>query len=149
MTAGNGAPGSYPVVGSVRASAAVLADLVVHASAGLPNEACGVLGGRPGEIVKLYPLTNTAASNERYEVDPYEQMTAYRSMADDGLESVGVYHSHPETPARPSTTDIAEAYDAGAVYVIVSLAAEEPSVRAFRIREGEVGELTIETRGPE
>jgi proteasome lid subunit RPN8/RPN11 len=143
-----GLPGDYPYAGSVRMSADLRADLVRLCSAGLPNEACGVAGGRPGEIVRLYPLTNVSASHERYTVDVDEQMDAYRAMADDDLECVAVFHSHPATPARPSRTDIAEAYDPDALYVIVSFAAEAPSVRAFTIRDGSVSETTIETEAP-
>lgn len=123
----------------------LVAGLVAHARAAMPNEAVGVAGGRDGAIAALYPLHNTAQSNERYTVDPVEQMAAYREMAEAGLECVAVYHSHPETPARPSVTDVAEAYDPDVAYVIVSLAAAEPSVRAFRIEDGEVGELSITT----
>lgn len=141
-----GLPGDYPFGGGVRVAPALLAELVALCEAGLPNESCGVVGGRPGEIVRLYPLTNLSASPERYTVDTEEQLEAYRAMADDGLESVAVYHSHPATPARPSRVDIAEAYDPDVIYVIVSFAAEEPSVRAFTIRDGHVTELTVETQ---
>lgn len=137
--------------GVVRISSWVLGELVARARAGLPNEVCGVAGGladpeAPAEVTRLYPLENASASPERYTVDPAEQLAVYRQMADDGLPCVAVYHSHPATPARPSTTDIAEAYDPDVAYIIVSLAEEEPSVRAFSIREGEVRELTIESK---
>lgn len=143
-----GLVGDYPLGGTVRMSADLLAELVDVCAAGLPSEACGVAGGRPGEIVRLYPLTNVSASPERYTVDPEEQLHAYWAMADDGLESVAVYHSHPATPARPSLTDIAEAYDPDALHLIVSFAAEEPSVRAFTIRDGLVTEVTIDAEAP-
>jgi len=140
-----GLPGEYPYGGSVRISGELLAQLVTLCEAGLPNESCGVAGGRPGEIVALYPLANASASPERYTADPEEQLATYRAMADDGLECVAVYHSHPATPARPSRTDIAEAYDPDVLYVIVSFAAVEPAVRAFTIRDGNVTEVTVET----
>lgn len=144
----SGLPGDYPLVGSVRISAELLAKLIGVCAAGLPNEACGVAGGRPGEIVGLYPLTNVSASPERYTVDPEEQLAAYHSMNDEGLECVAVFHSHPATPARPSRTDIAEAYDPTVFYVIVSFAAEKPSVRAFTIRDGCVCEALLDTEAP-
>lgn len=143
-----GLAGDYPVEGSVRISAELVAELVAVCAAGLPNEACGVAAGRQGRIVRLFPLTNVSASPERYTVNPEEQFATYRAMDDDGLESVAVFHSHPATPARPSRTDIAEAYDPDVLYVIVSFAAEKPSVRAFTIREGCVSEVLIETEVP-
>lgn len=140
-----GLPGDYPIDGTVRLSETLIEELIRTCRAGLPHEACGIAGGRPGQIIRLYPLTNASASAERYTVDPDEQFDAYRAMADDGLDCVAVYHSHPATPARPSHTDIAEAYDPDVLYVIVSFAAEEPSVRAFTIREGSVSEVLITT----
>jgi proteasome lid subunit RPN8/RPN11 len=126
-------------------SLALREELVAVCARDLPNESCGVAGGRPGEIARLYPLVNVAASPERYTVDPQEQMEVYRAMEDDGLECVAVYHSHPHTPARPSLTDIAEAYDPDVLYMIVSFAENAPSVRAFTIREGSVTEVAVET----
>lgn len=143
------APGSYPYLGELRVAASVLEEMVAVARAGLPNEACGLAAGCDGVVTRAYPLTNTAASPERYEVDPYEQLKAYESMAEEGLDAMVVFHSHPATPARPSVTDIAEAFDAEAAYVIVSLASHEPSVRAFRIEDGVVGELEIQVVDPQ
>ena len=140
--------GDYPVEGSLRLSPALMRELVDQCSAGLPNEACGVAGGRGDEIVRWYPLDNASASPERYTVDPEQQMEAYRAMADDELDCVAVYHSHPATPARPSLTDIAEAYDPDVFYVIVSFAVDKPSVRAFTIRDEQVTEVAIETQPP-
>lgn len=142
---GPGYPGSYPPAGSLRVRAELLEEIVGYARAALPHEACGVAGGSPGEVSALHPLANLSASAERFTVDPVEQLEAYRSMIADGLECTAVYHSHPVTPARPSVTDIAEAHDPDVAYVIVSLAAARPCVRAFRIRDGEVAELAIVT----
>lgn len=138
-----GLPGEYAFAGELALPRALRESLIELCRAGLPNESCGLAAGHPGGIARLYPLTNTAASPVRYEVDPLEQLTAYQAMADDGLEIVAVYHSHPVTPARPSVTDIAEAYDPEVAYVIVSFAPEEHSVRAFSIRDGVVAELTV------
>lgn len=138
-----GHAGSYPYAGRLAIPCDLHEQLIELCREGLPNESCGLAAGAPGALARLYPLTNTAASPERYEVDPLEQLNAYQSMADDELDVAAVYHSHPATPARPSVTDIAEAYDPHTAYVIVSFAAEEPSVRAFSISDGDVAELTV------
>lgn len=124
-------------------SPAIYLELVERAREALPNEACGLGAGSNGVIVRLYPLTNTAASPERYTVDPAEQLQAYRDIDDAGLECLAVYHSHPATPARPSATDLAEAYDPHVAYIIVSLAADTPSVRAFEIQAGTSTEIPV------
>ncbi len=122
---------------------AVYLELVERAREALPNEACGLGAGTNGVIRRLYPLSNTAASPERYTVDPAEQLQAYRSIDNDGLQCLAVYHSHPATPARPSATDLAEAYDPHVAYIIVSLAADAPAVRAFEIQAGKATELPV------
>ncbi|MHB1323206.1 MAG: M67 family metallopeptidase [Coriobacteriia bacterium] len=139
----SGAPGSYPYRGTLGVAPELLDRLVALCRDGLPNEACGLVAGRGREVSALYPLTNLAQSAERYGLDPLEQLDAYYEIVEADLEPIGVYHSHPATPARPSAADIAEAYDPEAAYVIVSLAEREPTVRAFSIREGGVSELTL------
>jgi proteasome lid subunit RPN8/RPN11 len=60
------------------------------------------------------------------------------------LETLANYHSHPESPARPSQEDIRLAYDPGISYVIVSLVAELPDIKSFRIQNGEVEKEEIQ-----
>ena len=131
--------------GTVRLAEGIVEELESLARAGLPNEVCGLGAGTDGTITRLFPLANTAASPERYTVDPVEQLEAYRAMDDEGLEPITVYHSHPATPARPSAVDIAEAYDPDVVYLIVSLAEPVSVVRAWEIRDGRPQELIITT----
>jgi proteasome lid subunit RPN8/RPN11 len=85
-----------------------------------------------------------------YEIDPHDLVRALPQMDERGEELVAVYHSHPRSPAYPSPTDRAESVDhrgeprfPGAVYVLVSLLAAEPEVRAFRIRDDAVTELVL------
>ncbi|HEY3317981.1 MAG TPA: M67 family metallopeptidase [Coriobacteriia bacterium] len=124
--------------------ASLLDTLVAYALDGLPNEVCGILGGKDGRVERVLPLTNAAASPEFYEVIPEEQLAAYADLYDAGLVALGVYHSHPASPARPSATDVALAHDPAAVYAIVSLQdRSNPEVRAYRVRDGEVTEIAI------
>lgn len=128
---------------TVRFRTSVLERLVAEARAGAPLEVCGVLAADGEGVSAVYPLTNTAASETYYSLDPEEQFAAYQQARAEGLDVVGAYHSHPASPARPSETDIAEAHDPGGVYVIVSLAAT-PDVRAWRIADGVTTEVEIE-----
>jgi proteasome lid subunit RPN8/RPN11 len=89
-----------------------------------PNEACGYLlgiDGQDGRAVKLHhPMTNVDASPEHFSFDPKEQFAAMKRSRSLGLDLVGVYHSHPASPARMSLEDIRLANDTSMYYLIYS-----------------------------
>lgn len=120
-----------------------------HAVKGLPNEACGLIAGKvSGEdkhIEKVYLLTNADESNEHFSMDPKEQLAAVKDIRENGLSLLGNFHSHPESPARPSEEDKRLAFDTKAEYLILSLLnREEPILKAFLINaEKEVTEEPI------
>jgi proteasome lid subunit RPN8/RPN11 len=120
--------------------------IIKQAYAELPNEACGLLVGKDNEAIRQYALTNVDHSNEHFSFDPAEQFQVFRSARADGLEIIANYHSHPETPSRPSEEDIRLAYDPNILYLIVSLAAEVPVLKAFKIQNGISSEVPIEVR---
>lgn len=122
----------------------IINDLFDHAKTGLPEEVCGYLAGVGREVTRQFRLTNVDHSNEHFSFDPKEQFQVLREVRKDGLEILANYHSHPETPARPSQEDIRLAYDPNISYVIVSLAAELPDVKSFRIKNGEVEKEEIQ-----
>lgn len=124
--------------------------LIAHARAGLPHEVCGYLAAdNAGVLCHHVELTNLDRSHEHFTMAPAEQFAAVREIRGLGLRPAAVYHSHPETPARPSAEDIRLAHDPEILYVIVSLAAREPEIRAFRIKDGAVAgeELTLVMTG--
>lgn len=111
--------------------------MLAHCRAGLPNEACGLIGGvREGdvkEIKEVYLLTNIDESNEHFSMDPREQLAAVKDMRAKGYVLLGNFHSHPESPSRPSEEDKRLAYDSTVDYMILSLMEEEPVLNAFLI----------------
>lgn len=111
--------------------------MLAHCRAGLPNEACGLIGGvREGdvkEIKEVYLLTNIDESNEHFSMDSREQLAAVKDMRAKGYELLGNFHSHPESPSRPSEEDKRLAYDSSVDYMILSLMEEEPVLNAFLI----------------
>ncbi len=119
--------------------------MVAHCLTGLPEEACGLLGGDPetGEVVTCYPTRNVAASAKLYTVDPREHLRADRDAESSGHSIIGVFHSHTHTEAFPSPTDVAQAPDPTWHYVIVSLRDTQPVARSYRIVDGEVTEEPI------
>ena len=114
--------------------------ILAHCQAGLPNESCGLLAGDiDGEvksITEVYLLTNIDASNEHFSMDPKEQLAAVKDMRKNGYVPLGNFHSHPESPSRPSEEDKRLAYDSKANYLILSLMeADNPVLNAFRVDE--------------
>lgn len=112
--------------------------ILAHAESELPNEACGLIGGvfenGVKVIKKVYLLTNTDQSNEHFSMDPREQLSAIKDMRANGLVPLGNWHSHPESPSRPSDEDKRLAYDSKASYMILSLMdRENPVLNSFRI----------------
>lgn len=110
-----------------------------HALAGLPNEACGLLGGTIENdtivIKEVYLLNNIDESREHFTMDPKEQLAAVKDMRAKGIELVGNWHSHPESPSRPSEEDKRLAHDSNAIYCILSLMEQEtPILNAFSIK---------------
>lgn len=130
-------------------SGTIADEMVAYCRAGRPNEACGILATKEGGFVAVIPMTNAEQSPVRYRFDPHEQNAMYNRLHAQGWDLGAVYHSHTRTEAYPSPTDVREAREE-VPYVIVSLAYERPSIRAFRIlkanwadEEGRVEEIPI------
>ena len=118
--------------------------LISHAREGLPEEVCGYLTGIDGAVLKQYRLTNIDHSAEHFSFDPAEQFQVMREARKDSHNILAVYHSHPSTPARPSEEDIRLAFDPNISYVIISMAAQLPEVKSFRIKNGKVEKEDIQ-----
>lgn len=125
--------------------------MVAHAQREVPNECCGLLGGRNGEITHIYRIRNLEDSDRiedlkiprdrtlRYFMDERQLMDAMTNIRDNDLELLVIYHSHPRTEAYPSTTDIRLAYYPDSQYLIISLQnPHSPESNLFRIIEGKV-----------
>ena len=125
--------------------------ILKHAEKELPDEACGLIAGeKVGNdkiIKKVYLLTNIDHSNEHFSLDPKEQLAAIKDMRANGFVPLGNWHSHPESPSRPSEEDKRLAYDSAASYMILSLMdRENPVLNSFKIEgsNAEKEELVIE-----
>ena len=123
--------------------------IISHAMSCLPNESCGLIAGRRDGCVKVvervYKLKNTDESRTHFTIDQREQLASIKDMRARGLTPLGNFHSHPETPARPSEEDIKLAFDPDASYIIVSLAGKEPVVKSFHIENGTAADEEIIT----
>ena len=125
--------------------------LISHAKTEAPNECCGLLGGRNGAITHIYRIRNLEDSDRiqelkiprdrtmRYFMDERQMMDAMGNMRDNDLELLIIYHSHPQTEAYPSATDIRLAYYPDSQYLIISLRnSHSPEANLFRIVDGKV-----------
>lgn len=136
-------PAAQPGPASIELSADMIQAMIDHARAGYPNEMCGLIvgDGLPadgGRALRWEPTRNRAASPMRYDIHPDDllRLTIATERADE--EFWAIVHSHTHSPARPSSTDIGLAFYPDAIYLLVSLAENEPAVAAWRIVDGTV-----------
>ena len=112
--------------------------ILAHAKKNLPEEACGLLGGvidgADRYVKKVYLLENTDHSNEHFTMSPRAQFQSIKDMRQNGYALLGNWHSHPESPSRPSEEDKRLAMDTKIRYLILSLMdREHPVLNAFII----------------
>ncbi len=118
--------------------------MLTQAKALAPIEDCGILAGSNGKVEKLYKMTNVDNSRTHYMMEPKEQFATAKDIRSAGLEMLAIYHSHPETPARPSAEDIRLALTQNVIYVIVSLQNTNGSaVKGFYISGTNITEVPI------
>lgn len=125
--------------------------MVAHALAGLPFEACGLLGSDPADsdVIRTFvPCRNTAESAVYYVIGREGWERADRILEPLGQMVVGMMHSHTHTDPFPSATDIEEAANPLLGdewrYLIVSLRDASPIVRSYRITEASISEEPIQ-----
>lgn len=139
-------------------------ELIDHAREGDPDEVCGILAGLDDSVTDVFRVRNIAdqvapgagvfrdratqapTAGRRpvhYYMDPLDQLRVYREIDDLELDVLAYYHSHTNTEARPSPTDIRLAHDSSALWVLVGLEDKQrPQVRAWRIVKEDEGSET-------
>jgi [CysO sulfur-carrier protein]-S-L-cysteine hydrolase len=120
--------------------------MVAHAREDLPNECCGMIGGRDGEARSVVRVVNAAATPLRYEMDPQGQFDALKEIEGAGDELLGIYHSHTKSAAYPSQTDVNQAVAwPDQIYVIVSMADDHaPDVKAFLLKDLKIADVELD-----
>lgn len=130
---------------SLTQKAMILHHVIQH----LPEEACGLLGGRGESVSVVIPVTNHLHSPVRFRMDPNELLRALERLDAEGLDLLGIFHSHPRGPAMPSETDLLEYAYPDSLMLIVSPVGEDWQLRAFEIniemRTYQEAHLIIET----
>ena len=130
----------------MKISQQLIDEMVAHAREDLPNECCGMIGGREEEASRIVRVENAAASPLRYEMDPQGQFDALKRIEGAGEELVAIYHSHTRSAAYPSQTDVNEAVMwPEQVYVIVSLQDEDaPDVKGFWLKDMKIADVDLD-----
>ena len=129
-------------MGIIRMDRNLYDEMAAYTKEHLPEEACGLIAGEEtdgGRLVKkIYYLTNTDHAEDHFSMDPKEQLAAVKDMRAEGLKPLGNWHSHPESPSRPSDEDIRLSFDPHASYMILSLMAQNPVLNSFHVESGTV-----------
>ncbi len=120
--------------------------MVDHALRGRPEEACGVILGENGEPRRLYELENAEHSPYRYAVGGKDLLMLERECRENDWQYLVIYHSHTQTEAYPSPTDVRlAALRPEPYYVVISLREPgRPLARAFRIVDAQISEEPLE-----
>lgn len=108
--------------------------IVNHLADAAPYEGCGLIAFDGGRPVEVYPGTNILRSATRFRMADSEVVRAVQEMDRRGWWLGAIYHSHPNSPPEPSTTDLKEANWPDALMIIVSFMTGEPQMRAWRVK---------------
>jgi [CysO sulfur-carrier protein]-S-L-cysteine hydrolase len=134
----------------MRISQSLIDEMVAHACEDLPNECCGMVGGRDGAATSVYRARNHFESPLRFGVHPDDLFRiTQKEMPEHEEELVAIYHSHTKSRAYPSQTDLNEAQNSwpDAVWVIVSLEdPDAPDVKGYWLKDLRIAdaELVVE-----
>ena len=128
-------------------------EIKVHGAASYPHEGCGLLlGHSDGEsnvVVAARPLPNVwpvaSEKPERFRIAEDDWRDAELDAAAEGLDVIGIFHSHPDHPAVASPRDLAWASWPGYSYLITQIVGGEPTAgRSWQLaadRSGFVEEM--------
>lgn len=113
----------------------------------LPNEGCAILLGTYSEqslsarVIRVAEVENIAQSAASFEIDPEHQYCILTAAAEEGLDQIGIYHSHPAPPS-PSASDLEFMKFNPCVWVIDGTEGERFRMRAYQLWQGFL--LTVE-----
>ncbi len=110
--------------------------MLAHLRSVLPAEGCGLLAGAAGCSTAVFPVLNLLQSPVRFRMDPQQQAEAFIAMQAQDWDLLAIYHSHPNGPAHPSATDLAEFYYPESFALIWSPESGSWECRGFTILDG-------------
>ena len=109
------------------------------------HEVCGLIGSKNGFPTHCYPIKNSAEyPQQRFLLDAWQQISAMAKMRELGEDLFAIYHSHPTSPALPSTNDLELAAYPEALYLIISLNTKGIlEMRGFKIHQKTALEIPL------
>ncbi len=132
------------MAGRIFIRAEILDAMLGHARREPELECCGLLAGRAGAISEIFPAENALRSRTAYEISPGDLFPMFRRMRAEGLDHMGIYHSHPATENIPSPSDLElSCYPEQAYFILSPRADAKRPVRVFQIRDGRAEEMEI------
>ena len=120
--------------------------MMIHINQCLPEEGCGLIGGRDDQALIVFPVENDLHSPNRFRMNPLGQLRAMQQMDEVGMTMIAIYHSHPSGPKRPSITDLQEMRYPGTIYLIWSKTRVEWELHAFNIQGQQAVEIELMVR---
>jgi proteasome lid subunit RPN8/RPN11 len=114
-----------------------------HVQQALPEEACGLLGGKNDISQVVYKIANELKSPVRFRMNAHDQIQALLQIEESGLDLLAIYHSHPAGPAYPSQTDLGELTYPDVPYLIWHLQDGQWSCRAFSLKKNYFSEIPL------
>jgi [CysO sulfur-carrier protein]-S-L-cysteine hydrolase len=117
--------------------------MIQHIRSCLPEEACGLIGGIENRAVQIFPIENEYHSRVRFRMKPEEQLSVFLTLEQNGLDLIGIYHSHPTGPEFPSETDRSEFAYPGTSYLILSPHGVDWQVRGFQMNAEQFIEFAL------
>ena len=128
---------------TINMSQNIIDQLIHHATQELPNECCGYITGIDSNCLTIYEMTNVDQSPVHFSFDPKEQFSVIKESRKKGEVPLVVYHSHPESAAILSNEDLRLLKDPEMVYAIISLAQDEPEIKAYKIINNSIKDVFI------
>jgi len=121
----------------IRIPQAIYDAMTAHVVAGYPDEACGALGSKDGQVVRHYPTANAAEKPDDFSIIAPEALLDIFDDIDTYDGEMIYYHSHPKSEAYPSRRDKDWAKSNRLYYIIYShrFYPEPPYARVFLVHE--------------
>jgi cysteine synthase B len=117
-----------------------MAEITQHSGTGYPHEVCGLLAGRIEQNRKMVTRVflckniNQERARDRFEIDSRQYLTITDDLAGDEA-IIGIYHSHPDHPSRPSPTDLSRAFPVYSYLIVATIGPTVSSARSWALNE--------------
>ena len=123
----------------------IIQQLLHHAQSSVEEEVCGLISAKEEKVQSCYPVKNSDANPQcKFTLDAAEQISVFKDFREKGEKLFAIYHSHPQSEAYPSATDLALANYPEVLYLIISLNTKGVlTLRGFYLFDNQVEEVVL------